>query len=131
MTTTAKSTYPDWIDSLTSLIEDLRRLDIRIDNDTRLEPAPAGGDDQVNSAILSRTRITSQGRLVAEFEYSGRIRLWHQWHQTMASAAQLAATNGQATADSSAPSAPTAPTVSQSHDPANQGNAGAPQSLDL
>ena len=44
MTTTAKATYPDWIDSLTSLIEDLRHLDIRIDNDTRLEPAPAGGD---------------------------------------------------------------------------------------
>lgn len=103
MTTTAKATHPDWIDSLTGFIEDLRRLDLKIDNDTRLEPAPAGGDDQVNSAIVSRTRISSQGRLVAEFEYSGRIRLWHQWHQTMASAAHLAATNGQATSDSPAP----------------------------
>lgn len=128
MTTTAKATHRDWTDTLASLIEDLRRLDIKIDNDTRLEPAPTGGDDQVNSAIMSRTRITSQGRLVAEFEYSGRIRLWHQWHQTMASAAHLAATNGHAT---SGPPAPTADASPPAPDPATQDSTGAHPSVNL
>lgn len=123
---TANATHRDWTGTLASLIEDLRRLDLKIDNDTRFEPAPNGGDDQVNSAIVSRTRITSQGRLVAEFEYSGRIRLWHQWHQTMASAAHLAATNGQP-----APAAPTSPVASAppAPGPAAQDGTGAPPNV--
>lgn len=128
MTTTAHATHRDWTDTLASLIEDLRRLDLKISNDTRLEPDPAGGEDQVNSAIVSRTRITSQGRLVAEFEYSGRIRLWHQWHRAVASAANLAATNGHTTPGAASSAANAAPPVSN---PGTYDDPGTPPGVSL
>jgi hypothetical protein len=69
MTTT---TQPSWLDTLTGLIDDLRRLD------TRLEPAPTDDPRQIDTTLISATRLTSRGELIAELELSGRIKWRYQ-----------------------------------------------------
>jgi hypothetical protein len=83
MTTTSRS---DWFGTLTAIIDDLRRLDLTLTNDTRVEPAAAGEPHQLDSTVSSTTRLTSQGELLAELEWSGRIKWWHR-PQAPASAA--------------------------------------------
>lgn len=73
------ATQPAWLDSLAEVIDGIRRLDLKLHHDTHLEPAPSDSRDQVHTSIWSRTRVTSQGALVAEVEYSGCLRFWHQW----------------------------------------------------
>jgi hypothetical protein len=75
MTTT---TQPSWLDTLTGLIDDLRRLDLKLTNDTRLEPAPTDDPRQIDTTLISATRLTSRGELIAELELSGRIKWRYQ-----------------------------------------------------
>ncbi|MDQ3692577.1 MAG: hypothetical protein M3464_02970 [Chloroflexota bacterium] len=72
------ATQPAWLDSLAEVIDDIRRLDLKLHHDTHLEPAPSDSRDQIHTAIWSHTRLTSQGTLVAEVEYSGCLRFWRQ-----------------------------------------------------
>ena len=83
MTTASRA---DWFDTLTMIIDDLRRLDLKLTNDTRLEPA-AGEPHQFDSTLISTTRLTSQGELLAELEWSGRIKWWHRQQGTEAAIA--------------------------------------------
>ncbi|MBA2520768.1 MAG: hypothetical protein H0V24_13970 [Chloroflexia bacterium] len=72
---------PAWLDPLSEVIDGIRRLDLKLHPDTHLEPAPSDSRDQLHTSIWSRTRVTSRGALVAELEYSGCLRFWHQWHE--------------------------------------------------
>ena len=74
----SRTLYPSWIETMARLIEDVRRLDLKIENDTRLEPAPTTTEDQLHTSIWSKTRVTSRGELLAEFEYSGCVRFHYQ-----------------------------------------------------
>lgn len=71
-------TQPTRLQALASLIDDLRRLELKLDSDTRLEAARSDDGGQIDTALVSRTRLTSQGHLVASLAYTRRFRLWQQ-----------------------------------------------------
>lgn len=62
-----------------------------IDNDTHLESTLGDDRDEIDPALASRTRVTSQGHLVASLAYTRRFRLWRQSQEPVTTDPPLAA----------------------------------------